>query len=69
VRIAVLDPVAGWPPSALVDPEGMVEVCRLRAENGRAPASPPDAYYTHVPYARVLSLGVVDEEPVGLRQR
>lgn len=58
VRAALLDPVAGWPPSAFIDPVGMDLVCELRAENGDPPASPADDYYTLEPYARVLGLGL-----------
>jgi len=58
VRVALLDPVTGWPPSAFIDPAGMAEVCRLRADNGQPPASPPSTYYTLGPYGRVMSLGI-----------
>ena len=58
VRSALLDPVAGWPPSAFIDPAGMDLVCRLRTENGDPPASSTDAYYTLEPYGRVLGLGL-----------
>jgi ABC-type nitrate/sulfonate/bicarbonate transport system substrate-binding protein len=63
VRVAVLDPVTGWPPSAYIDPAGMAEVCRLRAENDQPPASPTSAYYTLAPYGRVLGLGISTEGP------
>jgi ABC-type nitrate/sulfonate/bicarbonate transport system substrate-binding protein len=59
VRAALLDPVAGWPPSAFVDPFGIDLVCALRTENGMPPAAPPAAYYTLEPYGRVLGLGLV----------
>jgi ABC-type nitrate/sulfonate/bicarbonate transport system substrate-binding protein len=58
VRRVLLDPVAGWPPSAYIDPEGMELVCRLRTENGEPPSGPATDYYTLDPYARVLGLGL-----------
>ena len=41
VRRSVMDPRTGWSPSALIDPDGMETVCRLRTENGRPPVGPP----------------------------
>jgi ABC-type nitrate/sulfonate/bicarbonate transport system substrate-binding protein len=58
VRAALLDPVAGWPPSAYIDPVGLELVCALRTENGTPPAGSPAAYYTLEPYGRVLGLGL-----------
>lgn len=54
VRRAFVDPVHGWPPSALIDAEGMAAVARLRTEAGRAPRSPIETYYTFEPYRRVF---------------
>jgi ABC-type nitrate/sulfonate/bicarbonate transport system substrate-binding protein len=54
VRAALLDPIAGWPPSAFIDPVGMDLVCQLRTENGQPPAQRSAAYYTLEPYGRVL---------------
>lgn len=54
VRRAFVDPVRGWPPSALIDAEGMEAVCRLRSDAGRAPKSPPSTYYTFEPYLRLF---------------
>jgi ABC-type nitrate/sulfonate/bicarbonate transport system substrate-binding protein len=58
VRDALLDPIAGWPPSAYIDPFGLELVCALRTENGSPPTAPPTAYYTLEPYGRVLGLGL-----------
>jgi ABC-type nitrate/sulfonate/bicarbonate transport system substrate-binding protein len=65
VRVALLDPVAGWPPSAFIDPVGMDLVCELRTENGQPPAQPPDAYYTLAPYGRVLGTTLVAAPDAG----
>jgi len=59
VRAALIDPVAGWPPSAYIDPLGLDLVCQLRAENGQPPAQPTGAYYTLEPYGRVLGSALV----------
>lgn len=59
VRAAFADPRWGWPPSALLDPEGMAAVCELRAENGTPAKEPPDAYLTLEPYRRVLGFGLL----------
>jgi ABC-type nitrate/sulfonate/bicarbonate transport system substrate-binding protein len=59
VRSAFVDPVGGWPPSALIDPAGMAAVCDLRAENGEPAALPPDAYLTLEPYRRVFGFGII----------
>lgn len=60
VRAALTDPIAGWSPAALVDPTGMAAVCELRTENGMAPASPPETYYSLAPYRRVLGFGLLE---------
>jgi ABC-type nitrate/sulfonate/bicarbonate transport system substrate-binding protein len=65
VRAALLDPVAGWPPSAFIDPVGMDLVCQLRTENGQPPAYPAEAYYTLEPYARVLGTALVAAADAG----
>lgn len=62
VRAALLDPVAGWPPSAFIDPVGMDLVCQLRTENGEPPARPAAAYYTLDVYRRVLGMGLAPAE-------
>lgn len=54
VRAAFVDPVRGWPPSALIDAEGMEAVCRLRTDAGRAPRQPAATYYTFEPYTRLF---------------
>ncbi len=59
VRTAFVDPVNGWPPSALVDPVGMAAVCALRAENGDPPREPPEAYVSLEPYRRVFGFGLL----------
>lgn len=59
VRAAMTDPIAGWSPSALVDPAGIAAVWELRAENGMVPAHPPETYYTLEPYRRVLGFGLL----------
>ncbi len=59
VRAAFTDPRGGWPPSALVDPEAIAAVCRLRAENGQPPKESPEAYVSLEPYRRVLGFGLV----------
>jgi NitT/TauT family transport system substrate-binding protein len=60
VRAAFVDPLLGWPPSALIDPAGMEAVCRLRAENGNTPSAAPATYMTLEPYRRVLGFGLLD---------
>lgn len=60
VRRAILDPVTGWPPSALVDPVGIELVCELRRENGQPPKEPPWSYVTLEPYRRVMGFGLVE---------
>ena len=52
---AMLDPVAGWPPSAMLDMTGMELVGELRAETLGAPMSPPGDYYTFDPYRRAMT--------------
>lgn len=59
VRTAFVDPVRGWPPSALIDPAGMAVVCDLRAENGEPAHQPPDTYLTLEPYRRVFGFGLL----------
>jgi ABC-type nitrate/sulfonate/bicarbonate transport system substrate-binding protein len=59
VRRAFVDPVAGWPPSALIDPVGMQGVCDLRTENGEPPRHGPEAYVSLEPYRRVLGFGLL----------
>jgi ABC-type nitrate/sulfonate/bicarbonate transport system substrate-binding protein len=54
VRRAFVDPVRGWPPSGLIDAEGMEAVCRLRTDAGRPPRAPADSYYTLEPYRRLF---------------
>jgi ABC-type nitrate/sulfonate/bicarbonate transport system substrate-binding protein len=54
VRAAFIDPVHGWPPSALIDADGMEAVCRLRADAGRPPRSSAKTYYTLEPYRRLF---------------
>jgi ABC-type nitrate/sulfonate/bicarbonate transport system substrate-binding protein len=54
VRRAFVDPVRGWPPSGLIDAEGMEAVCRLRTAAGRPPRSSAEAYYTLEPYRRLF---------------
>lgn len=54
VRQAFVDPVRGWPPSGLIDAEGMEAVWALRRSAGRQPKLPADAYYTLEPYRRLF---------------
>lgn len=59
VRREILDPVRGWPPSAMVDPLGIEAVCKLRRDNGDPPRRPATDYYTFEPYRRVLGFGLL----------
>lgn len=59
VRTAFVDPVGGWPPSALIDPVGMASVCALRTENGDPPREAPEAYVSLEPYRRVFGFGLL----------
>ena len=59
VRTAFVDPVGGWPPSALIDPAGMAAVCDLRAENGEPAQAAPDTYLSLEPYRRVFGFGLL----------
>ena len=51
---AILDPVHGWPPSALIDTVGMEIVCELRASTIGPPALDPASYIDLDPYRRVM---------------
>jgi ABC-type nitrate/sulfonate/bicarbonate transport system substrate-binding protein len=59
VRGAFVDPIGGWPPSALIDPAGMAAVCDLRAENGEPAGLPSNAYLSLEPYRRVFGFGIL----------
>jgi hypothetical protein len=50
----LVDPAHGWPPTAYINPQAIVAICRLRAENGQRPRFLPAEYYTHDPYRNVL---------------
>lgn len=52
----LLDPVAGWPPSAMLDAEGLAIVHRLRAETEAPPLAAVSTYYTLEPYRAVMTL-------------
>jgi len=51
----VLDPIGGWPPSAMVDAVGMENVHALRAETEAPPVRPASAYWTDRPYRAAFS--------------
>ncbi len=54
--VELLDPLAGWPPSAMIDPEGMATLHLLRAETEAPPRSSVAAYYTDRPYRDAMTL-------------
>jgi len=51
----LLDPIGGWPPSAMIDAVGMDNVHALRAETEAPPTSPASAYWTDGPYRDAFS--------------
>jgi ABC-type nitrate/sulfonate/bicarbonate transport system substrate-binding protein len=59
---AFLDPLAGWPPSAKIDPVGMEGVCELRGDTDAPALRPAATYYTLDPYARVMGSSLIGAE-------
>jgi ABC-type nitrate/sulfonate/bicarbonate transport system substrate-binding protein len=57
VKLRLLEPRAGWPPTAYLDPTALAAAHAMRAEVGRTPLHDPAAYLTHEPYRRVLGFG------------
>lgn len=58
IRSELFGPVQGWPPSAMLDTAGFVEVCRLRRRYVEELAAPAIDYLSFEPHARVLGTAI-----------